>query len=55
MIDQFNRASLANLTSTELQSYLAALTARFNGASCENERTYLQSVIAEVKQALALK
>lgn len=55
MIDQFNQASLANLTSAELHSYLADLAARFNSVSCEFERNYLQSIIDEVKKALALK
>ena len=55
MNDQFNQASLANLSDAELQSYLAALTARFNSASCEGERAYLRILIDDVKRALTLK
>lgn len=55
MQDHFNLASLAKLSKTELQTRLATFTAEFHRATIEADRTYLQSLISEVKQALALK
>lgn len=55
MQDHFNLASLNALPKTALQARLATLTAHFQCASDNSEKAYIESLIYEVKQALALK
>ena len=53
MQDQFNLASLAKLSNSELQALLATLTGQFHAASSEAEQISLHSKIETVKNALA--
>ncbi|APG63110.1 hypothetical protein LPB140_10310 [Sphingorhabdus lutea] len=55
MQDQFNLASLAKLSNSELQALLATLTGQFHAASSEFDRSALQSQIAAVRLSLQLR
>lgn len=53
MQNQFNAASLAKLSKSELLSLRAGVTAQFHGAASEEERTHFQSSIQAIENALA--
>ncbi len=55
MQDQFNLASLAKLSKSELLTLLANLTGQFHAAANEFDRSALQSQIAAVRLSLQLR
>lgn len=55
MQDQFNIASLAKLSKSELEALLATLTGQFHAAANEFDRSAIQSQIAAVQLSLQLQ
>ncbi|MFZ1743805.1 MAG: hypothetical protein WAT93_13185 [Pontixanthobacter sp.] len=53
MQNQFNAASLANLSKSELLSLRAGVTAQFHAAASQEEQEHLQSSIQAIDNALA--
>lgn len=53
MQNQFNAASLAKLSKSELLSLRAGVTAQFHAAASQEERAQLQSSIQAINNALA--
>lgn len=53
MQNQFNAASLAKLSKSELLSLRAGVTAQFHAAASQEERAHFQSSIHAIDNALA--